>query len=324
MTEIITCKTVFEFGVKILNTCSSEDKAQLTLECNKLYNDGKISMGNPQNIPKLPDIPARPKNIKLINPKKVSKRGGGGTLKNRIALIHSFCHIESYAIDLSWDILLRFGPIYDETYKPNNNIIQYYKIYEQLNDIISIISNDNNNNNELNGNNIPYPHNYGIKLPNEFYIDWLRIASEEAYHFKIWNKRLIELGSYYGEYSCHDSLWESALITNNDILARLAIVHIVLEGRGLDVAPSSMNKLKKSGDIKSLSLLNIIFKDEITHVKSGLYWFKYICNILNKNSINEFKNIVKHKFNGKLKPPFNIDARNKAGLTQEWYLSLTS
>lgn len=37
------------------------------------------------------------------------KRGKGGSLASRIALLHSLAHIESWAVDLSWDIVARFG-----------------------------------------------------------------------------------------------------------------------------------------------------------------------------------------------------------------------
>lgn len=35
--------------------------------------------------------------------------GKGGSLASRIALLHSLAHIESWAMDLSWDIIARFG-----------------------------------------------------------------------------------------------------------------------------------------------------------------------------------------------------------------------
>jgi uncharacterized ferritin-like protein (DUF455 family) len=37
------------------------------------------------------------------------KLGKGGTLSSRQALLHSLVHIENWAIDLSWDIIARFG-----------------------------------------------------------------------------------------------------------------------------------------------------------------------------------------------------------------------
>lgn len=76
-------------------------------------------------------------------------------------------------------------------------------------------------------------------MPLEFYDDFVRIAAEEAAHFQSWARRLEELGSYYGELPCHDGLWADAHSTRDDLLARLALVHMVHEARGLDVFPAS-------------------------------------------------------------------------------------
>jgi len=104
------CQSVFEYGLLILNTACSHSKAALTLEAKQLFDSHQIGMGDPSQIAQPPLTPARPSNISTLSASKMPKRGKGGSLKNRIALIHSFCHIESYAIDLSWDILVRFAP----------------------------------------------------------------------------------------------------------------------------------------------------------------------------------------------------------------------
>jgi len=124
----------------------------------------------------------------------------------------------------------------------------------------------------------------------------------------------------------HNGLWKSAQLTSDCLLSRLGIVHMVLEGRGLDVTPSLMKKLENSKDVKSLNLLKIIYRDEIGHVKAGIKWFKYVCKNSKiktiDNPINEFHRIVRTKFFGSLKPPFNTEARKIAGFTEEWYLPL--
>ena len=42
------------------------------------------------------------------------KRGKGGTLQSRQALLHAATHIENWAVDLSWDVVARFGLRCDE------------------------------------------------------------------------------------------------------------------------------------------------------------------------------------------------------------------
>jgi len=82
------------------------------------------------------------------------------------------------------------------------------------------------------------------KLPNTFYKDWLEVALDEAEHFDMLSKRLIDLGSTYGEYPAHNGLWEAAENTSDDLAARLAIVPMVLEARGLDTTPKAIQRLK--------------------------------------------------------------------------------
>ena len=75
------------------------------------------------------------------------------------------------------------------------------------------------------------------RLPREFYDDWAEVGSDEARHFTILQKYLEDHGSSYGELAAHDGLWKAAESTSDDILARLAIVPLVLEARGLDTTP---------------------------------------------------------------------------------------
>ena len=97
----------------------------------------------------------------------------------------ALAHIELNAVDLAWDILVRFTE--------------------------------------------------SQKLPSAFINDWVSVADEEAKHFALLNNRLKDLGSHYGALPAHDGLWEIAIATANNFSARLAVVPLVLEARGLDV-----------------------------------------------------------------------------------------
>lgn len=47
--------------------------------------------------------------VKLVAPSLMPKLGKAGSLQSRVNIVHSLAHIESWAIDLSWDIIARFG-----------------------------------------------------------------------------------------------------------------------------------------------------------------------------------------------------------------------
>src|SRR5207302_6361780 len=95
-------------------------------------------------------------------------------------------------------------------------------------------------------------------LPREFFEDWLGVAAEEAEHFALLQSRLEALGSAYGALPAHDGLWEAAAATAHDVIARLAVVPLVLEARGLDVTPATIRRLGRGGDHGCASLLSVI------------------------------------------------------------------
>ena len=72
----------------------------------------------------------------------------------------------------------------------------------------------------------------GEGLQRAFFDDWVEVAAEEACHFELLAGRLAELGAGYGDLPAHDGLWEAAVTTADDLLARLAVVPLVLEARG--------------------------------------------------------------------------------------------
>ena len=157
-------------------------------------------------------------------------------------------------------------------------------------------------------------------LPRDFADDWVSVADEESRHFLMLSDRLKELGGRYGDLPAHDGLWESAQETSGDILARLAIVPLVLEARGLDVTPAMIEKLERAGDDDSAGVLRIIYRDEVGHVATGIKWFEALCRIKNVDSRLTWKTLVNQHFRGQLKPPFNVEARDRAGFSAEFYL----
>ncbi|XP_063304856.1 uncharacterized protein HI_0077-like isoform X1 [Pelobates fuscus] len=258
---------------RILGTADPEEKAKLTQQVQELWNSGKISdIG--QTLP--PTQPSRKENLTIVQPGKI-KRGKGGTLASRIALLHSLANIEQWAIDLSWDIIARFAGFQLRT---------------------------------------------GKMLPREFFSDFVKVAGDEAKHYRLLEKRLLELGSNFGALPVHNGLWQSAADTAHDLLARLAIVHMVHEARGLDVHPQTLQRFSAQGDECSVKVLEVIYTDEITHVAAGLKWFTYICTKEQKDCLSTFHELVPLYFKGYLKPPFNSEGRKSAGMTEEWYLPL--
>ena len=162
-----------------------------------------------------------------------------------------------------------------------------------------------------------------LGLPKGFTDDWVQVADDEARHFQMLETRLNALGSSYGDLPAHDGLWQAATETAHDLAARLAVVPMVLEARGLDVTPETVRRLRDFGDAESADLLQTIHDEEIGHVAAGRRWFVHICAERGSEPVALWQELVGRHFRGGLKRPFNVGSRQLAGFGPEYYEPIT-
>ena len=153
-------------------------------------------------------------------------------------------------------------------------------------------------------------------MPIQFYIDWIKVATEETIHFSLLREYLQTLGYDYGDFDAHNGLWQMTVDTDYDVLSRMALVPRVLEARGLDVTPSIKKKFKHSKFNKMVAILDIIFRDEIGHVKIGNYWYQYLCSERGMDPIRTFDLLIKKHIGSNLRGPFNTEARLLSNFSQ--------
>jgi uncharacterized ferritin-like protein (DUF455 family) len=165
---------------------------------------------------------------------------------------------------------------------------------------------------------------FGAAMPRGFVDDWLGVGADEAMHFALLDRRLRTLGACYGALPAHDGLWEAAAATAHDLLARLAVVPMVLEARGLDVTPALTASFERAGDARSAAILGRIYRDEIRHVAVGTRWFEHACESRQLAPVPEWQTLIRTHFKGALKPPFNDSARGRAGLSRDYYSGLAA
>jgi uncharacterized ferritin-like protein (DUF455 family) len=246
-------------GIEVLNTPEPDKKVKLTLQ--------EIDIINlPKKEYPVPLHPARPKYPILLSPQEMPKRSIGNN--GIIPLVHALAHIELNAIDLAWDLIVRFGP------KINNK---------------------------------------------EFYLNWYTVVTDEAKHFQLLNNQLISNKSFYGQLPAHNSLWEIASKTSNDILERLAVIPMFFEARGLDATPSIIKKLKSKNYQELCNILTTIYEDEINHLKIGVYWFEKICLDNKTEPIKEWKRIIEKHIKKLPEGSLNIHARELAGMNKAYW-----
>ncbi|KAI0129170.1 hypothetical protein BJ170DRAFT_579252 [Xylariales sp. AK1849] len=276
--------TLCEWCIHILNTSNPEHKIELTTHLFSIFATREGSTTPMDLGAGTATAPQEPlrEQQTKVNPGAMPRAGKGGTLKSRIAMIHALANIEQWAIDLAIDICIRFATF--QTIAPDQSLSR--------------------------------------QLPRTFYYDWLKVANDEAKHFSLLRARLEELGSHFGALPVHHGLWDSAVMTAHDLRARISIVALVHEARGLDVNPMTIEKFRKAGDIESVDVLTIIHNDEITHVTTGHRWLTWICEQESTDPVEVFRNNVQKYFWGAVKGPFNAEARLQAGMDARYYENL--
>jgi uncharacterized ferritin-like protein (DUF455 family) len=163
---------------------------------------------------------------------------------------------------------------------------------------------------------------FGGEMGECFVGDFLAVAADEAMHCALIERKLASLGARYGALPVHDGLWEAAHETRHDVAARLAVVPMVLEARGLDVTPAMLERVRASGDESGALILERILDDEIRHVGFGAKHFREVSLARDELPRKAWQNLVETHFKGALKPPFNDSARLAAGLSRDWYGSV--
>jgi len=161
-------------------------------------------------------------------------------------------------------------------------------------------------------------------MPADYYADWVMVADDEARHFTLLRARLQAFGRDYGDFDAHNGLWEMAVKTAHDGLARMALVPRVLEARGLDVTPGMIARLRSLGDDETAGILEVILREEVAHVAAGSRWYRWHCARAGVDPRVRFRALLREYAGGVLHGPFNVEARLAAGFDADELATLQS
>ncbi|ANI99153.1 hypothetical protein A8O14_03005 [Polynucleobacter wuianus] len=154
-------------------------------------------------------------------------------------------------------------------------------------------------------------------MPQQYYEDWLKVAKEESYHFTIMNEYIQLFGFTYGDFPAHNSLWEMVERTKDAVIARMALVPRTMEARGLDAVPMIRDRFKQIKEARAVEILEIILRDEVGHVAIGNHWFNFLCVKESLSPISAYRDLAKKYCAPKLRGPFNMEARRRAGFSED-------
>jgi uncharacterized ferritin-like protein (DUF455 family) len=153
-------------------------------------------------------------------------------------------------------------------------------------------------------------------MPKEFYDDWVSTAKDEGGHFLALRQLIQNLGYDYGDFPAHGELWTMAVLTGDNLMHRMAVVHRVLEARALDIVPHAIKKFESLQALDTAKVLNEIANDEVGHVAAGTRWFHYCCEKEKCDPDTTFFQLVKQYLKSYPRGPFNEQARLSAGFSQ--------
>jgi len=157
------------------------------------------------------------------------------------------------------------------------------------------------------------------EMPQAYKIDWLEVALDEIRHYRMLEELLLETGFQYGDFPVHCGLFDAATHTSENLLDRMAIIPRYYEANGLDVNPQIIKKLENKRKLplikKLIDILNIIYDEEIVHVKKGDFWFKYLCDKEELDYSTYFDILTKYQLLEKSRPHVNVPARREAGFS---------
>jgi len=302
--NLVTC------ALKVLNQADPCLKAHYTEIICELWNADQIPLPAPGGPPTaVPDRPARPDKVRLVSPAELPRRGKGGSLASRQALLHSLVHIECCAIDLAWDIIARFGggnPDYPiPAVLPREFFADFLKVAEDEARHFSLLLK------RLNETGMDYgdiPAHDGLwesametahSLP-------ARLAVEHATHEA---RGLDVLPQTIGRFRNGGDAASAELLEG--VIYPEEIGHCAAGVRWLRHLHAAAHAWSETGPVGT--------------GEAGVLRPEWVRDALEHATVEAwFHALVRRHFHGPLKPPFNEAARAKAGFGPEWYLPLAT
>ncbi|KAL4858499.1 hypothetical protein ACK3TF_001468 [Chlorella vulgaris] len=269
---------IVQAAIKVLLTGTASGKADRTEAIVRLWEAGSITLPVAGRSYTVPDRPARDGDVavKLVGTNNVPKRGRGGSLRSRQAILHALVHIESSAVDLAWDIIARFGAA-DAGYQLPADFFS---------DFIAVASDECRHYRLLEQRLEETGSHYGALPAHD--VNHIAGLLQDSWCASAPMHRIACLCRCRCLIAIHlpsdclplQGLWEAAVDTAGSLAARLAVEHCTHEARGLDVLPSTIAKFRLNGDTASADLLeHVVYPEEISHCAAGVRWLKHLHSV---------------------------------------------
>jgi uncharacterized ferritin-like protein (DUF455 family) len=295
------------YALAVLSTPCAFAKATLTREALTAWRAGAlppfVDADAGPGAAAAPERPARDASLTLVTPGAAPKRGKGGTPASRLALLHSLAHIESWAIDLSWDIIARFAlpermdrAFYDDWAEVAAEEASHFELLAARLEALGL--------------------RYGAL----------------AVHDGLWESAMRTADSLSARLAVEHCTHEArGLDVLPQTIGRFRAggdegTAALLEQR---ILPVRVCGKRETQHVVPDVLCCCAAQEEVSHCAKGVRWFRFLAH-RDAGFVDEagvaaaFHACVRANFTGALKPPFNTAARAAAGFQPEWYLPLAA
>lgn len=185
-------KTLVAFCRLVLLTSDPDSKVSLIRDLVTRFRNGELkTIGTASDLPP-PDEPPRPASVVVVEPGKAQRIGRGGTVENRVKMMHALASIEQWACDLSLDVVCRFWDwrVGSEDGKTGKRLpMSFFADFLKVRTVLAKYSRR--------------------LLTRRLAYSSPQVAEDEAKHFTLLRARMKELGTEYGDLPVHHGLWES-------------------------------------------------------------------------------------------------------------------
>jgi len=87
-----------------------------------------------------------------------------------------------------------------------------------------------------------------------------------------------------------------------------------------DATPQIQRKLRQAGSpaaLRAVEILEVILCDEVGHVAIGNRWYRFLCQRMGLDPLSHYAVLAARHEAPRVHPPFNEEARQRAGFTEE-------
>lgn len=113
--------------------------------------------------------------------------------------------------------------------------------------------------------------------PSSYRRSLIHHIKEEQSHVRLYQNRLIELGSDLGQEPLYRHFW-AVTAHLHSLESFISYMNLTIEQANLDFAPMYLSSFSRHGDELSAKVMSKILEDEIGHVKLGVCWLSKAFN----------------------------------------------